>query len=271
MTTVPQRNRPHARASRADAPRIRRSREELRELLLEAGREVLLTDGLGSGAEHLTFKRVLSHVADSRGIRVTNASVIGRIWDNQEDFQTDVVRSLVEDRGDEEVEDTSTVLLDVLGRLDVSTPELRRASLSELIRVSCAEYLRTASTSSATIQTALVTYVAAAHRTRGDPEVVTWFRETNDRLTRKYTELYELGLAAVGYRVRPHLSLHDASVALSAFAEGILLRQAVEPDAFNCIVRVRALDGVPVEWTVFALAMDALADFFTEPDPDWAG
>ena len=101
--------------------------------------------------------------------------------------------------------------------------------------------------------------------------MVTWFRENNDRLTRKYIGLYALGLAAVGFRVRPHLSLQDASVALSAFAEGILLRQAVEPDVFNLIVLVRPLDGAPVEWTVFALAINPLVDFFTEPDPDWTG
>ena len=95
---------------------------------------------------------------------MTNASVIGRIWDNQEDFQTDVVRSLVEDRATRRWR-TPRVLLEAIGRIDLSTPELRRASLAELIRVSCAEYLRTASSSSATIQTALVTYLAAAHRT----------------------------------------------------------------------------------------------------------
>ena len=70
-------------------PRSRRSREELREIVLEAGRDVLLSEGLGTGAEHLSFKRVLSHVERTRGIRVTNASVIGRIWVDMADYQAD--------------------------------------------------------------------------------------------------------------------------------------------------------------------------------------
>ena len=111
------------------------SREELRDLVLDAGREVLLSEGLGTGAEHLSFKRVLSHLAAARGIRVTNASVIGRIWENQEEFQLDVVSSVAGIQGDEEVAVTLDAFLPVLGLIDTSTPERRRASLAELIRV----------------------------------------------------------------------------------------------------------------------------------------
>ena len=138
-------------------PRTRRSRAELHKIVLDAGRDLLLSEGLGTGAEHLSFKRVLSHVADTRGIRITNASIIGRIWENQEEFQTDVIRSIVDQQVEEEVQDTSDALVAAMGRLDVSTPELRRASLGELIRVTSAQYLSSASTSTATIQMALVT------------------------------------------------------------------------------------------------------------------
>ena len=91
-------------------PKVRRSREELRDLILDAGRDVLLSEGLGSGAEHLTFKRVLAHVEATQGIRVTNASVIRRIWDNQNEFQLEVIRSIVNAQGDAEVAATSQVL-----------------------------------------------------------------------------------------------------------------------------------------------------------------
>ena len=239
--------------------------------MLAAGREVLLSDGLGSGAEHLSFKRVLGHIADTQGIRITNASVIGRVWESQEAFQLDVIRSVVDQQVEDEVEVVSETLAEALGRVDVSSPAMRRASLAELIRVTCDEYMQAASTSAASIQMALVTYVAASEMVGGDSSIIESFRATEDRLTLRYIELYEVGLAYVGWRIRPGLSIRDAALALSAFAEGVLLRQIVEPEAFHPILRVRELDGREVEWSLFAIGMDKLVDFFTEPDPDWTG
>ena len=253
-----------------DAPRrTRRSRAELHKIVLDAGRDLLLSEGLGTGAEHLSFKRVLSHVADTRGIRITNASIIGRVWQNQEEFQTDVIRSIVDQQVEEEVQETSDALVAAMGRLDVSTPELRRASLGELIRVTSAQYLSSASTSTATIQMALVTYVAASESRHDDNPLVESFRATNERSTQQYIDLYQAGLDAVGWRVRSGLSLRDAAVAFSAFAEGTLMRQIVEPDAFVPIVQISLLDGSDVEWTLLGLGMNSLVDFFAEPDPDW--
>jgi hypothetical protein len=159
----------------APAHRTRRSREELRGIVLDAGREVLLSDGLGTGAEHLSFTRGLSPVAVTRSIRVTNASVIGRIWDNQEDFQLDVVDSVANIQGDKEVTVIVKVLTEVLGRVDVSTPELRCASLGELIRVACGTYMEVPLTSTAAIQVALVTYGAANQTSAGDNPLIQSF------------------------------------------------------------------------------------------------
>jgi hypothetical protein len=35
------------------------------------------------------------------------------------------------------------------------------------------------------------------------------------------------------------------------------------------IPQVRPLDGAKVPWTLLAIGMDQIVDFFTEPDPDW--
>jgi hypothetical protein len=251
-----------------DEPRPRRSREELHDLVLASGREVLLTEGLGTGAEHLTFKRVLAHLGATRGIRVTNASVIRRIWDNQEEFQLEVVRSLVAGQGDLEVEVTAEALDEAVARIDLTTPATRRASLAELIRVACARYLEAASGSTASIQMALGTYIAANGLAGSNSPMVEEFRALDRRLTDQYMELYAAGLAAVGWRVRPELSLGDAATALSAFAEGVLLRKMVEPEVLHTITRVRPSDGTEVEWSLLAIGMDSMVEFFAEPDPD---
>jgi hypothetical protein len=206
------------------AAKVRRTRDELRDLVLEAGRDLLMSEGLGTGAEHLTFKRVLAHVEETTGVRVTNASVIRRIWDNQEEFQLEEIRSVADIQGDLEVEATSQAFDEAVAMVDLNSPELRRASLSELIRISCAEYISSASTSDAAIQMALATYISANSRSgRGSP-LVESFRMTNDRLTRRYMELYEAGLQLVGWRMKPGLSLRDAASVISALAEGVLMR-----------------------------------------------
>ena len=253
------------------AGRPRRSREELHDLVLAAGRELLLSEGLGTGAEHLTFKRVLAHVEVTQGIRVTNASVIRRIWDNQEEFQLEVVRSIVESQGDMEVAVTSDMLDEAVGRIDLRTPEARRASLAELIRVSCATFLEAATGSNASIQMALATYIAANGMAGSSSPLIDQFKETNRRLTEEYELLYGTGLAAVGWRIRPGLSLHDAAVIISALAEGVLMRMLVEPEIDHTVVQVRPSDGAEVEWSLLAVGMDALVDFYAEPDPDWTG
>jgi hypothetical protein len=61
----------------------RRDREELRTTLIEEGREILFTEGLKAGSSSLTFKRVFDRVEAKTGLRITNASVIKRIWENQ--------------------------------------------------------------------------------------------------------------------------------------------------------------------------------------------
>jgi hypothetical protein len=248
--------------------RTRRPREELRDIVLEAGRDLLLSEGLGTGAEHLSFKRVFAHVDATRGIRVTNASVIGRIWENQEEFQLDVIDSVAGIQGDEEAALSQQALADVLGRIDVTTAELRRESLGELIRVACGQYMVAASTSAATIQMALVTYVAASQAAMADNPLIVSFRETNHRLTARYEELYGFGLEACGWRIRPQYSMHDVAELISALAEGLLLHQLVDPEALAPIVQVSRLDGTDVEWTQLAITMNCLVEYYAEPDPD---
>src|ERR1700683_355759 len=65
----------------------RRSRAELRDMLLEVGRSVLQKEGLAA----LTFKTVFDRLNERRGVRLTNGSVIGRVWRDQADFRADVL------------------------------------------------------------------------------------------------------------------------------------------------------------------------------------
>ena len=248
-------------------PQVRRSRAELREMVVAAGREVLLSEGLGTGAEHLSFKRVLSHVAATTGVRVTNASVIGRIWENQEQSQLDVINSVAGIQGGRRRRRHPRGA----GGRDPPDrpvdPALRRAWLGELIRAACERYLEAASTSAATIQTALETDVVASQTASADNRLITSFREVNDRLTARYADLYDLGLASCGWRLMDPRSMHDVASAISAVAEGVLLHRLVDPDALRPTVLPSEVTAGDVEWNTLAVTMDCPVEFYAEPDP----
>ncbi len=69
----------------------RRSRDELRQLVLTAGQELFLRDGLALQPEALRYSAVLGHLRQQHGVVVNRASLHGRIWDNHKDFCLDVI------------------------------------------------------------------------------------------------------------------------------------------------------------------------------------
>ncbi len=253
----------------AALPRPRRPRSELREMLISAGRTVLLEEGLTLGVERVTFKRVFDEVERTTGARVTNAAVIDRIWRNQEEFQVDVLLAVLAEEGTEEFEITEEAFNAALALADFSTPISRRASLAELIRVATAAFVEAAQRSAVSIQFALGTYLAAGRAAVPDERLIDAFRRTNEELTERYAEIYQAGLDLVGWRVKPGLAMHDAAVAFSAYAEGIVMRLLVDQDAFAPIKLIRPADGASVDWTLLGIGINSMVEFFAEPDPAW--
>ncbi len=109
--------------------RQRRTRAELRELLIEIGKSILRDEGFGTGAEALTFKKVFDRLEDETGIRITNASVIGRAWHNQAEFQADVLMAIASAENENEFDLTVGSIGPVLANVDLTTPESREQAL----------------------------------------------------------------------------------------------------------------------------------------------
>ena len=112
--------------------------------MMTAGTELLEEEGLGIGAVDLTFKRVFDRVLATSGVRLTNGSVIRRVWENQAEFQDDVLAAIARS-GDSsgELDDTATALLAVFESIELATPEDRVRGLSEMCRVGGEATLRT--------------------------------------------------------------------------------------------------------------------------------
>ena len=56
---------------------------------------------------------------------------------------------------------------------------------------------------------------------------------------------------------------------MAALAEGCVLRDRVDAAQMRGILRPTGPNGEEQEWTLFGLALDALAQQFFELDPDW--
>jgi hypothetical protein len=250
--------------------RRRRTRDELRSLLVGAGREILEEEGLTVGAGDLTFKRAFDKVEADTGIRLTNASVIRRVWENQADFQADVLIE-VATTGDlsGELDRTVGALTPILGAADRSTPEARMRSLSELARVGGDAAIR------ARLETRdwslwIGVWVLALTTTLGGRR--RYLRPALIDGLESVTDLWEevfLGVAAhLGIRARSPLTVRQFTMAVSAMVEGSALRQGGNP-VLEQIMRPTGPDGSLQEWTLFGVCMEALALRFFEIDPDW--
>lgn len=69
----------------------RRSRVELKRLVLNAGVELLFRDGLALQTEALKYSSVLSYIKQRHEVVVNRASIHGRIWLSHDDFCLDVL------------------------------------------------------------------------------------------------------------------------------------------------------------------------------------
>ena len=92
-------------------------------LMLKMGRLVLIEDGFGVGVDTLTFKRVFERIDAETGLKLSNASVIRRVWENQADYQADVLATIAVEDALGEFDETVKSLGPLLDSLDLSSPE----------------------------------------------------------------------------------------------------------------------------------------------------
>ena len=262
---------PSFTVARAPSPPAgRRTREALRAMVLEAGVQVLLEDGLGSGAEQLTFKRVFERVAATTGTRVTNASVIGRIWANQAEYQSAVLAAVVADEVKDLERAVATSTAAVIDTLDRSTMEGRQAALRELIRRSAEADLDAASASRSWAAVIGIWALATGSRAEGtDHGIYDAIRRGYDASDARGDAVVGALLEFLGLRLRPPLRVDQFTVACSGLVDGCALRARADPGVMRGILRPTGPGGADQEWTLLGIAMEALADQFFEFDPGW--
>ena len=249
-------------------PQLRR--EETRALFLEAGRALLKEHGLGAGGDVLTLKHARDRVEADYGVRFVNASLIGRLWKDQHDYQTDVLATIAADDSITEIEASLDEVASLLANLDVRTEVARRRSLQEMCRVVSAVHLDTLRSSD---DWALWIGILASSAVGTDPprraRVDAALRTSYEDVTRQMEAIYTSLLEFIGYRVRPGLTVRQFAIAAAALTEGCVLRDRVDPEGMSGIVRPTGRSGEDQEWTLFGLALFGLAEQFFELNTDW--
>lgn len=245
----------------------KQSRDELRATLLDAGREILHQEGLETGSSNLTFKRVFERVEAKTGLRLTNASVIRRVWENQAEFQADVLVSIALDQSRPEADSAVQAVAALLDGFDFSTVESRACALSELCRVGGAASDRAiADSTSWPLWISVVAMATATARPEQKHRIQEALLQGYGAVTSFWEDTYSALVALFGLRTREPWTIRQFTIAVTAFSEGCSLRQRIEGRT-EVIMRSTGPGGEDQEWTLFAVGLEALIGQFFEPDP----
>jgi len=240
----------------------------MRTRLVEEGREILLTEGLEAGSSNLTFKRVFERVEAKTGVRITNASVIKRIWENQADFQADVLVTIARDEA-RRAQGSGQRVIAMLGALDMATPESRTQALREVCRV---EGNASSSAIDQSTNWPLWISVVAMATTTANLEIQARIKAALAdgylSVTKFWSENFIALIDVLGLRIRHPWSMDQFSMAAIAYAEGCALRQLAGGHT-EMMFRPTGPKGDDQEWSLFAVGLEALVHQFFEPDPDF--
>lgn len=247
---------------------MRMTRNELRELLLASGLEMLREEGLATGAERLTFKRVFDRVEDETGIRVTNASVIRRIWRDNEDYQNDVLSLAVSDQSVDELQAALKKADQVLKKANLSTVDGRRTAVTELCRVAGGAHAEALAASRGwQLFAGTWANIASRPEDKWDERVTDAARATYAGLTERLAETMQGYMDVLGLRLRDGLTLQQFAVSVVALAEGCALRDRTDPAGSRKIKLPTGPGGRRQDWGIFSIGFEALVWRFLELAP----
>ncbi len=251
---------------------VRRSRQEIERLVVDAAVDLVESEGVGIGLEGITYTRVFRHLEATTGQRVTRASVHERVWSDQAAFQA-AVRDRIA------AADEHTVDLTALA---IATDHARRAMLEHRdVRPALGAVTRSLALINATeapsplrqANAAVKALVALSDREdrAKATESVDAFRKNQrarfDLLTTSLTRIIQ----RLGGQIRPTLGISfDDGVALTVRAcdglcEGLQLRAPFD-DAGLVTTGVN-LDGEPAEWPLSSIVAFSMVGTFFEFPP----
>ncbi len=252
--------------------RTRRSRAELKEILLAAGLEMMASQTGPLRAEALNYKSVFDWLEESQGIRVTHASVHERIWPNQQAFQLDVLRRAAEALpADTFLNDTGPVRV-VLQTADLDSLDGRRRAIREVIRVSCNDDMATPDMTLSVYRAIRSTVAGLEPEGDGYEQVQETITQTRASLADRYVDLFLVLAETIGLRVRPALGVDLRTGCQWMFSQLVALADGfcLEPLETSVVTMPTGIDGEHQEWHLYSWAVWCAARGIVELDGDIA-
>lgn len=242
-------------------------RNELKDLLIQVGLELLHEEGLAHGTERVTFKRVFDRAAAERGVQLSNASVIGRIWLDMADYQADVLAAALTNDDRDGMEETLQAAARVLTGSDLTTVTGRRRATVEVIRVACEAHVDVLTRDpAADLKLGLRGLsVSRLPREEGTPTAVS-IRRTYEEFAARWDYVLERAFAVIGIRLRPGLTIRQLSMLAISLTEGFATWDRIDPTMTRHILRPTGPYGEKEEWTLFSVGLESLVWQFAELD-----
>jgi hypothetical protein len=256
-----------------EAASRRRSREDLKELVLSAGVEVLERDGLGLSIGSLTYAKVFAFIQETYGITVSRASVHERIWDSRDEFRNAVLARAMAYSSSPVLDPVTLSMNEVIETLELETQDGRERALRNLLRLGI-DLSQEFSVSSNAARRQIA--VKAMCLTEGQPDLVDRVREVlrRDHQQRRAdflarfrgaTEAFHLKVnPTLGLSIDEALNLIERQV--GRLAAATVLDHGLVPDDPET-VSVTWPDGSTEAWSPLALGVYAIISFvFVEDD-----
>jgi AcrR family transcriptional regulator len=265
--------------------------EEVRQRMLDAGRDLALEAGAALTIEHLRLEEVIQRARTPR-------SSVYRLWPYREDYIDDLLCYLAgagswfSDRSVLDPE-TAAVASRIVGDNAhlLATPAGRRALLCEVARITCAHNYE-ALTGSAPwrLHMALVTTLGSTRSGDARQRIAAALEDSQRRTRESLVALLSVLAQQLGVRPRdPAYTLDHVVLAGGLLVQAMALRNvqvqaavghpddgaAAEGDPayvdglLNAPVPGPGLKGEPAQWTLAALSYLGVVDAFLELDPDF--
>jgi AcrR family transcriptional regulator len=256
--------------------------EEVRQRMLDAGRDLALEAGAALTVQHLRLEEIIQRA------RVPRSSVY-RIWPYKDDYIDDLL-CYIAGRGswfseravfDPETFVVATRLLTEHKHL-LATMEGRRALLCEIVREAVGRNYHALTDSPAwRLHSALAATLGGAGRSDARKEVAIALEETQSLTRESLVGQLNYLVGAIGLRLRdPARTVEHFQMAGSLLVQSLAMRNAQVQaaigdtvagaqvdDLLNTPLPGPGLDGKPAEWTLAAFAYLGVLDAFTELDP----
>lgn len=231
----------------------RRTAEETRRLILDAGLQLLLERGASAGVQHIRLQEVLRNVGLTTGAAY-------RIWADQTDFHRDLAIAMVGLRFAQPASSARTATERALGDGGTMDDAIRAAALDHVVYAS-KFHLEPESRDSHAFITALALRTAAG----AWPELREASAARHAESIADFTTFYSAVMRRYGYRMRTPFTVQDFAEAMAALGEGFAVRAAEGLD--HPMLEIAEGDEGPTgNWSLFGVAARGLVNAFMTRD-----